>query len=262
MTPDWNLRADGDLRWFELSLTDRLLLAFTARTGGASRKPFASLNVSLDVGDQTERVAENRLRTRRVLHLPALVTLRQVHGDSVIPVCYDKTPADLLEGDALYTAERGLGLGIMVADCLPVYVWAGELGCIGLAHCGWRGTARRTAEKLCRAMARRYAVPLSALRFALGPCICPDCLTVGEEVWREFAAGFPAPERFLVGTENVRSRPARRLDIRAANRRLLLDMGLTEAGSLAACTREESEHFFSARRDGTTGRNLAVIAVR
>lgn len=262
MSADWNLKSEGQLRWFEPTLSDGLLLAFTTRNGGTSRRPFATLNTSFGVGDRAGDVTENRLRIRQALRLPALVTLRQVHGDGVIPVCYDKTPPDLIEGDALFTSEPGLGLGIMVADCLPVYIYAADLRCIGLAHCGWRGTARRIAEKLARTMARRHSVRLSDLRFALGPCICTECLTVGEDVRQQFSANFPAPERFLSPAADSRGRRTWLLDIRGANRRLLRDMGLTEVGSLAACTREDGEQFYSVRRERTTGRNLAIIALR
>lgn len=262
MTNGWVLKSEEHVQWFELAAAEGLLLAFTTRQGGRSHRPYASLNASFDVGDSVDNVTENRLRIRRSLQLPALVTLRQIHSDRVIPICYDKTPPDLLEGDALFTSEPGLGLGVMVADCLPVYIYAANLRCTGIAHCGWRGTAHRIAEKLARTISRRYSVPLTDLRFALGPCICPECLVVGEDVWQEFVTDFPAPERFLTQSADYRGRPIRQLDLREANRRLLRDMGLTEIGSLDNCTRENSDLFYSARRERPTGRNLAVTVLR
>ena len=52
------------------------------------------------------------------------------------------------------------------------------------------------------------------------------------------------------------------LDIRAANRWLLTSLGLAETMSMELCTLETKNLCYSARRDKTTGRNLAVIALR
>ncbi|MEO0077637.1 MAG: laccase domain-containing protein, partial [candidate division WOR-3 bacterium] len=83
-----------------------------------------------------------------------------------------------------------------VADCLPVFVWAKKLQGIGIAHCGWRGTAVRLAEKLARYMSRHLAVPLSDLCYCLGPCICEQCYRVGPDVHAAFDS-FPDSARLF-----------------------------------------------------------------
>jgi YfiH family protein len=255
----WSLRSADGVQYYEL-LRERARLVFVTRQGGVSDTPYESLNLSFDTGDDIGRVSENWARLRVALRSRPVVTMRQVHSDTVLPIMYDRTPAELLDGDASYTSEAGPALGVKVADCLPVYVFAADRRCFGIAHCGWRGTAARLAEKLCRAMSRRFGVTLTDLRFALGPCICPDCYTVGEDVWRAMRSGFPIADKLLVPAEG-RARRTWHLDLRSANRWLLQGMGLVEVASLDVCTREESALFFSARRDGTTGRNLAAIMV-
>jgi hypothetical protein len=260
--PDWQLKSLGGVDCYEYSPGPKLLLAFFTRRGGVSREEYESLNLSFEVGDKAYHVDENYTRARRAIGLPVILTVKQKHSDTVRPIAYERTPPELLEGDACFTDRAGLGLGMKVADCLPVYIYAADSTCIGIAHCGWRGTAARIAEKTARQMSRRFAIPLPDLRFTLGPCICPNCYQVGEDVRDRFSETFPAADKFFVPVTTAGGRARHSLDIRGANRWLLKEMGLTETRSLELCTRENEALFYSARRGKTTGRNLAVIALR
>jgi|WetSurMetagenome_2_1015567.scaffolds.fasta_scaffold76105_1 polyphenol oxidase len=266
-SPSWQLKSSDGVEYFQYSPDSRLLLAFFTRNGGASHDHYESLNTSFAVGDDPRNVKENLARARHALGLPTVVTVKQTHSDKVLAIADEKIPSDTLEGDACITDRTGFGLGLKVADCLPVYIYAAYSNCIGIAHCGWRGTAARLAEKTARQMSRRFHVPLSDLRFALGPCICPNCYVVGDDVFRVFSKSFPLPDKFFTPVAEitaVRSSPLAtyHLDIRAANRWLLDEVGLLETNSIERCTFEDEKLFYSARRDKITGRNLAVIALR
>lgn len=258
MTPGWQLKSAAGVDYYEFSPDPRLLLAFLTRRGGVSRGDYESLNTSYAVGDDASNVEKNLELARRALGLPAIITLRQTHSDKVLHIADERTQPEALEGDACFTGCSGFGLGLKVADCLPVYFYSADLSCVGIAHCGWRGTAARIAEKTARRMSSDCSVALDSLRFALGPCICPNCYEVGDDIRKEFAREFPGPGRFFSPAEGA----GHLLDIRAANRRLLIDLGLAEAASLALCSMEAGDLCYSVRRDKTTGRNLAVIALR
>ncbi len=260
--PGWSPRSADGIDYYEFTPGPNLRLYFLTRRGGTSSGRYESLNLSLAVGDRQDRVEENYRRVRRLLRVPTIITLKQVHSNVVLPIAYDRIPPDLLEGDAAFTSHPDIGLGIKVADCLPVYVYDINHRCIGIAHCGWRGTAARIAEKLARNMSRRFSLPLTDLTFSLGPCICPVCYPVGENVREVFVKDFPAADKFLTPVRAGRKRQQYRMDIRAANRWLLSEMGLNEAPSLEMCTKENAGRFFSARQSRTTGRNLALIALK
>jgi len=266
--PDRQPKSADGMQYFEYSPDSRLLLAFFTRSGGVSRGQYESLNTSFAVGDDAQNVEENLARVRRALGLPAIITVKQTHSDKVLAIADERTPSNTLAGDACITDRAGLGLGLKVADCLPIFIYAAYSNCIGIVHCGWRGTAARLAEKTARQMSRRFHVPLSDLRFALGPCICPNCYEVGDDVFEKFSKSFTLPDKFFTpvpkGTVPVSQSPLAkyRLDIRAANRWLLDEVGLLETKSIERCTFEDDKLFYSARRDKTTGRNLAVIALR
>lgn len=75
-----------DLLPVELPAGEARALAFVStRRGGLSRPPYASLNLSLSVGDDPARVAANRQRLEQALGMGprAAVLGRQVHGAGV-----------------------------------------------------------------------------------------------------------------------------------------------------------------------------------
>jgi polyphenol oxidase len=271
----WRLEQRDRIAYFRLPV-DPVTCIFTTRTEGASKGPFESLNLAYGSGDEPERVQRNLERLKGALDIQYLVTLRQTHSDVVLYINYDRTPPDVLDGDALFTDQPGLALGVRVADCLPIYLFSTESPIVGLAHAGWRGTRNRVIERMAGVIQRKLGVPPANLSYAFGPCIGPECYEIGSEVAREFR-DFPEPEEFLTPMPPARDlesadhdfwRPGvgSRLpeakflmDIKAANRQLLSRLGITEVANLNKCTRCSPGLFFSARRDKVAGRNMAVI---
>lgn len=258
----WRLRSSDGVEYFELTVDPRLAVIFFTRLGGRSHGHFAALNCSHSVGDEPSAVRANLDLAAAAAGVGPFVTLRQVHSDTVVHVKSAEVGPDEPEGDAGFTSVPGAGLGLRVADCLPVFVIARDRSCVGIAHCGWRGTAIGLAGKLAVQMAAQFSASPSDFEFALGPSICPRCYPVGDDVRAAFVGRFPARDRFLAPLAPGPSGPAWSLDIRAANRWLLSQAGLTELGSLDRCTCENPDHFYSARRAQPTGRNLALVAVR
>src|SRR5262249_20944250 len=92
------------LRFAALAGDTGLVHGISTRDGGVSDGPYATLNVSLVVGDERERVAENRARLVRAVAGEALpvYSCRQVHGaasrvvDAALdPGSLDREPLDI-----------------------------------------------------------------------------------------------------------------------------------------------------------------------
>jgi YfiH family protein len=241
---DWQQR-DG-VRWLEAELP-RARAAFSARTGGVSVDPYASLNLAVLTGDRRDDVRVNRHRLAQALELdPASVLIgRQVHGaelerhDSALdPSAFADPGPELPEVDAQATATPGLAPLVMVADCLPVAV-SGPDG-VAMLHCGWRGLAAGIVERGVREVDAEAA--------AIGPGIGPCHYEVGEEVLEAFA---PLGEGITDG---------HMLDLRVVAHRLLERAGVERIEVSELCTSCEEELFFSHRRDGAdTGRQAGAV---
>lgn len=195
-------------------------------------------------------------RLRSELGIARIARLHQIHSDRVFYIRELKTG---LEGDGLFTDRAGLYLSVEVADCLPIYFFGSNPSSgsnptsVGICHAGWRGTAAGIARRMVELMECQSGCRTRELRYAFGPCIGPCCYEVGEEL----------PQRFnwISGFEEeiIRRRGRLYLDLKGMNRRILARTRVEEVASLELCTSCRSDLFYSARRDGVTGRNLGVV---
>ncbi len=165
---------------------------FFTRLGGVSEGLYSSLNCGLRTDDSKANTRENRARAAAALELPPeqLVIAKQVHGIKVVTVTKPWGFAEGPEGDGMVTAVRGIGLGILTADCAPVLFAAKKEKIIGACHAGWRGALGGVLEATVEAMIKLGAKPEN-IQAALGPCIGPQSYEVGDD----FAAPFFAQDK-------------------------------------------------------------------
>ncbi len=204
--------------------------AFTTRFGGVSGGALASLNLGSNRGDDPENVRENYRRVAAFLGagIDECAVTRQVHGNVVRPVtgadrhrCLSEVP---YEADGIVTAERGLPLFCFTADCVPALLLDPENRVAGAVHCGWRSSA---ADILKNALEQMEALGAcrEQIRVALGPAIGACCFETDDDVPQ-------ALSRYLSGdTEGLfrkRADGKTLVDLRGANRRRLLQLGLRE----------------------------------
>jgi polyphenol oxidase len=213
-------------------------VAFSTRKGGVSEAPYESLNLGILTDDSRARVAENRRLLLDELGLSDVAMGRQVHGVAIKE--WDSSLAEgveLAELDGHVTGVPGLGLLVLVADCLPVGLVAP--GRAAMLHCGWRGLAGGIIERALES----FDDPPAA---AIGPGIGRCCYEVGAEVLAEFAGYEGAAE-------------GRMLSLRAVARQKLEAAGATRIEDVDLCTSCRPDLFFSHRRDdGVTGRQSGI----
>ncbi|CAN5263425.1 hypothetical protein BH23GEM2_BH23GEM2_22050 [soil metagenome] len=172
-----------------------------------------------------------------------LVLGRQVHGTRVVEHAGGWNGFLLgSEADGHVAAERGTGLAVTVADCVPVFI-AHHSGLVGLLHSGWRGTAARILDVAIAAFSR-VGKPPEELRVHLGPSICGRCYEVSADV-RQQLTGMPANR-------------AGHVDLRLLIAEHARAAGVRELTVSEFCTRCDNDRFFS-HRAGDTGRQAAVI---
>ena len=245
-------------------LTSRLLSAegvlhgFSVRTGGVSRGPYESLNLGHGVGDDPASVGENLRRLAVAAGLSGasdFISAHQVHGDRVVAAKRGSPPREVLapsapaidagqdvdslvRADAVISLEPGAAAAVRVADCVPVLLYAPDVGLAAAVHSGWRGARAAIAARGVRALQLVAGADLASLfRDQYGPLAADDPSAV------------PKPHldlRFCVESA-LRSAGVRKERIEHAG----------------GCTSCDISSFFSHRRDrGTTGRHLAFIASR
>ncbi len=231
---------------------------FLGRTGGVSEGTFAALNLSRMVGDSSEAVDENWRRVRALFGAPSQVALvRQVHG-SEIHLATRESARTRPDGDGIVTAERGIIVGVLTADCVPILMIDTRARVAGAFHGGWRGVLAGIAEAGVRSMVSAGA-DRSRIRVALGPSIGACCFEVDAELAESFV-------REIEGAGAYRNpgRPGKAyLDLRGIVAHQLRGAGveahaITHAGP---CTRCAAEEYFSRRAAGgaVTGLQLSFV---
>ncbi|KZB85728.1 peptidoglycan editing factor PgeF [Amycolatopsis regifaucium] len=228
----------------------RVRRVVTTRAGGASRPPYDTFNLGDHVGDDAGDVYANRKRLATELGLAEdrLAWMEQVHGRTATIVDGSETAAAEAT-DALVTAEPGLALVVLVADCVPLLLADVEAGVVAAVHAGRVGARVGVVPAAIEAMRSLGAEP-GRTEALLGPAICGDCY----EVPADMAADV---EKHVPGSACKTRKGTPGLDLRAGLWRQLTDLGIGKIGVDPRCTNEDKT-LFSFRRDGTTGRIAGI----
>jgi copper oxidase (laccase) domain-containing protein len=129
--------------------------------------------------------------------------------------------------DGIITNQRGIALGIYVADCCAVYIIDPKTPAIGLVHSGRKGTELGVVTNAVEQMVDRFGSNPANMIVQLSPCIRPPHYEI------DFAA------------EIVRQCHA---------------LGVNEIHDSGICTACDLDRYYSYRAEkGKTGRMLALI---
>jgi hypothetical protein len=189
-----------------------------------------------------------------------LVTLNQVHGDCIHRITAENLDSyianPLIDGDGLITGCNGVLLGILTADCVPVF-FASPGGVIGIAHAGWKGLFAGIHLRMLGIFRDRYSVEPGDLKIWFGPNIRACCYEVGKELVDKFIDSGKNP---VYDIRNGRYF----FDLEGTISAELVSKGVT-VGNIASpelCTYESSApRFYSFRKGDVSSRTLSFIGI-
>ena len=202
--------------------------------------------------DSILRDAGRRAAFIAALSAKDMVVLDQVHGDLVQVIASNERPRT---GDGLVLLEPGVIGAVKTADCVPVILYSLKYPAAAVVHAGWRGTARQIGRKAVAAIVR-MGVEADSIGALIGPCIGPCCYSVGEDVAASFRDSGIGDEVF------ARREGVLFLDLKKANRLILMAEGVRKIDDSDLCTSCRNDLFFSARREGSSGRQLTFALIK
>ena len=241
---------------------------FSTRLGGVSEGIFASLNLSMNRGDDPEHVRENYRRFCAAIgaDLERVVCASQVHGDTVRSI----TSADLgigldqeapWQADGLVTDIPGVVLTVFTADCLPILLYDPVRKVASAVHAGWRGTALGIVSRTVERMVDCYGCDRLDILAAIGPGISRCCFETHEDVPNAMTEAMGASALHCI---QVLPTGKFRVDLKALNVCRLKAAGLDEShiAVSADCTACLPEKYWSHRyTHGQRGSQAAMIAL-
>jgi len=180
--------------------------------------------------------------------------LRQVHGKGIAILRRGAPDGNALpdavrdgalpRADGWITDRPGAVVVVVVADCLPVWIWERTGKAAGVFHAGWRGLDAGLLGAGVAEFSRSFGIRPGDLEASVGPHAGACCYRVGPEV----AQRFRPESRRLRGGEVF-------LDLGAEARAQLVGAGLGP-GAVAVspdCTICRASLFYSFRREGGRG---------
>ena len=203
--------------------------------------------------DRNYAIKNNRVKFIESLKINSetIIFPQQVHSNNVKII--DKVKI-YKETDGLLSLSSNLGIGILVADCVPVFLYATKSNHYGLIHSGWRGSANLITTNAIKKLIDLGNYP-SEIKAVLGPSIGKCCFDIGRDVVQYFSQ----ENLFLEKGAKYK------LDLKNEIFSELINLGLTVKNIYldSHCTFCNEEKFFSYRREGiNSGRMVAIMKVK
>ena len=225
---------------------------FSTKIGMSRKQPYY-FNMSHSVGDEKDRVIENRKAFSESIGIDyeSIAYQKQVHSDIVTVV---ERSGVCGESDAIITTKKNLGLAIGTADCCGIFIYDPVRSVIAGVHSGWRGTSKKILSKVLQTLSKDFDSLPGDLICYLSPSISQQNYEVGREVAERFDT------KYLKSINNKFL-----LNIPEINKDILLNFGVKENNIQISglCSYEYSSILHSYRRDGKhSGRAWGIIAMK
>lgn len=183
-----------------------------------------------------------------------LITMDQVHGNQVVVV--SETDETIIpETDAIVTLRNDISLGVVTADCLPVFFYDPKNNVIAVVHAGYRGLFQEIFFNVMGVLSELGSRPQEVL-VGIGPSIGVCCYSVDEKRADNFKKKFGS--QYIVDSSGKQF-----LDLKALASDQLLGLGVHKEGIaiLPLCTECQNDKYFSYRADTneTFGEMISVI---
>ena len=238
--------------------------AFTTRYGGFSEGIYSSLNLGLNVGDDRSAVLKNydALCTGMGISPGDIVFSAQVHGTDVEVVTKEHrgclTSPTSRKADGLVTNEPNVALTVFTADCVPILFFDPVKKVIGAVHAGWRGTAADISGEAVRVMGEAFGCNPSDICAAIGPCISSCCFETDADVPQALREALGSQAQNCITEAGYKFF----VDLKEANRLLLLRAGLGDISVSDECTSCSCDKYWSYRKTkGKRGSQAAMIII-
>jgi len=158
---------------------------FFSRKGGFSKGLYKGLNCGRGSKDKKVNILKNLNYVSKKMFTKKnkLILMNQTHSTKVIEVTrsnYKKR----INSDALITSVKGLALGVVTADCVPIIVYDFENEIVGCIHAGWKGAfsgiIENTINKIKKINSKNKIIA------SVGPCIGKKSYEVNLRFYQKF----------------------------------------------------------------------------
>ena len=245
----------------KLSKFKKIRHGFFNREGGVSKGIYKSLNCGLGSKDKIKDIRNNleEVCKRIGCNKNNLILLNQIHSKIVHKI--SKIPKKKLRGDSIITNKKGIALGILTADCAPVFIYDPVNNFISALHAGWKSAYKKIITITLKKLALEGS-NLNKLVAIIGPFIGKEFYEVIKYFFDKFIKQEKYNKKFFNKKKN-------KLYFNLNNyiKDEFLKSGVKNIEIIKKDTYILSNNFFSARRSIKNkthdyGRNISVIMIK
>ena len=234
---------------------------FFNKLGGYSNGIYKSLNCGTGSKDDKKNIIKNLDKVCKKLNCSKtrLVLLNQIHSNKIFSIT--KIPKKKFKGDGLITSKSKYALGILTADCAPVFIIDPKKIIISAIHVGWKGAYKKIIYKAIYRFIKQGS-NLDDLIVVIGPCISK----YNYEVKKDFLDKFTNQSKKNLRFFNFRKNKIY-FGLSEYIKAQIKDIGVKKVEIINKDTYISKNNFFSSRRSLKNkyydyGRNISVIMIK
>ena len=234
---------------------------FFNKLGGYSNGIYKSLNCGTGSKDNKNNINKNLIRVCKKFKCSKtrLVLLNQVHSNKVFSI--KQIPKKKLKGDGLITSKSNYALGILTADCAPVFIFDPKKKIVSAIHAGWKGAYKKIIYKAIYQF-KKIGSNIEDLIVVIGPCISK----YNYEVKKDFLVKFTNQSKknihfFIFRKDKIY------FSLNEYIRAQIKDIGVKKVEIINKDTYINKNNFFSSRKSLKNkyhdyGRNISIIMIK
>ena len=223
---------------------------FFSRRGGFSKGIYKGLNCGEGWKDDKKNIKKNlHFVTRKIkVNKNKIALMYQTHSNKVVVVNTRNKNLIKFKADAIITKIKGLALGVVTADCVPIVLFDVKNHIIGCIHAGWKGALSGVIEKTLKKFKKLNKK--NKIYAAIGPCIGEKSYEVDLAFYEKFVSTSKKNKIYFVNKNkykklfNIRKYVSDKLK----KFNVIID-------NINKDTFKEKDNFFSYRRSQKLGQN-------
>jgi len=242
----------------------KIAYGFFTRKGGFSFNNFSSLNCSYSAGDQSIAVKKNIEQAKKKLHLEKkkIKLINQIHSNKII-LLNDKNFVKKFKADGMITQNKNICIGVLTADCCPIFLFDEEASFISCLHAGWKGCYVNIVENALKKI-KQIQPKTKKINAVIGPCLNKINFEVSKDLKKKFIKKKSIYKNFFI---DKKQNNKYLFDMQGLIKFQLIKNDIKNIENIELDTYSNEESFFSHRRSShndnlPTGRMINIIGYK
>ena len=232
---------------------------FFTRNGGVSKKENYSLNCSLNQKDTKINVNKNIDICLKNLNIKKKIKfINQIHSNKIVRI-NKKNIGKKYSGDGLITNNKQIALGVLTADCCPIFIFDKNKRYICALHVGWKGALKNISSKGVKYFFKQKIIKNNIV-VLIGPCLGFKNF----EVTKDFKNKFINKNKKYSIFFKYKNKDKQLFNLRGLINYQFQELGIKNIHNIKKDTFSNKRIFFSHRRESQkfrdTGRMINIIA--